>query len=141
MSLSEQKTGSLSGKIIDYNGESIINISVKLKNNSNGNYSIVSIEPADNIINFAEAGYNNGGKNMQIIAGANTLNVTMILQTGTLSGKVSNQDGIALSGVTVSINDVVQATTDSSGNFAISGILPGTYAITFTKVGYISVTK
>jgi hypothetical protein len=77
---------------------------------------------------------------MQINAGRNTLNVTMTLITGTLSGVVTDGSGNALSGVSVSIQGTT-ATTVSDGSYSINNIPPGSYTITFTKSGYTTVTK
>ena len=81
---------------------------------------------------------------MQIVSGTNTLNVQMtaIIVTGTLSGKVTDAGtGAALSGVSVTISgSALVATTDASGNYSITNIPVGTYTITFTKGGYSTVS-
>jgi hypothetical protein len=78
---------------------------------------------------------------MQIVSGVNTLNVTMTLTTGTLTGKVTDSaSGAGIAGVSVAMTGA-STTTDSSGNYTIEGIPPGTYVITFSKTGYQSVVK
>jgi hypothetical protein len=82
---------------------------------------------------------------MQIVAGANPLNVTMTLITGTLSGKVTDSaGGAALAGVSITLSagpSVGSTTTATDGTYAITNIIPGTYTVTFVLAGYTTVTK
>jgi hypothetical protein len=58
-------------------------------------------------------------------------------QNGTISGQVmDSRSGESISGVAVSAGDLIAATTDQDGNYAIMGLLPGTYTLTPTKQGY-----
>jgi len=79
---------------------------------------------------------------MQINAGPNTLNVTMTatVQTGTLSGTVTDANSQPISGVSVSMTGA-SVNTDSNGVYTITGIPVGTYTVTFSKTGYTTVTK
>lgn len=54
-----------------------------------------------------------------------------------VSGKVNDQRGNAVSGVTVTISTdpPVQVTTDTNGNYTLSNLLPGKYSITASKGG------
>ena len=56
---------------------------------------------------------------MQIVAGANLLDITMQLITGTLSGTVKDQSGAALSGVAVAINGTTQTNTAADGTYSV----------------------
>lgn len=81
---------------------------------------------------------------MNIVAGANTLNVTMTLITGTLTGKVIDQNGVALPGVAITMTGpggTASTTTAADGTYTFTGIIPGTYTITFVKAGYTTVTQ
>ena len=56
--------------------------------------------------------------------------------TGTISGHVADQQGLALPGVTVTaasanMQGVRTATTSPNGDYLFSGLPPGTYAVTF----------
>lgn len=59
-------------------------------------------------------------------------------QTGTLSGIVRDaQSGLPLSGATLQFNEgEKQATTDSSGRYFFTGLVPKTYNLTASFVGY-----
>jgi iron complex outermembrane receptor protein len=53
-------------------------------------------------------------------------------ETGRIAGKVTRQDGTALGGVSVRVDELDQVVvTDSSGNYALD-VAPGTYALTFS---------
>jgi large repetitive protein len=80
-----------------------------------------------------------------IVVGSNERNFEMtpaVIQptTGTLTGVVTDATtGLPINGVTVSLSGVT-TTTDSGGNYGFTNITPGTYTLTFTKAGYITVT-
>lgn len=58
--------------------------------------------------------------------------------TGTLSGNVT-AGGAALEGATITV-DGMDATSDASGDYTITGLNPGTYDAICTKEGYIAQT-
>ncbi|MGA9997893.1 MAG: carboxypeptidase-like regulatory domain-containing protein [Pyrinomonadaceae bacterium] len=59
--------------------------------------------------------------------------------TGGIKGKVRDEDGNGKSGVTVILRqgerELMRVTTNSKGEFNISGLEPGTYGLTFRKPG------
>src|ERR1700681_4126687 len=67
--------------------------------------------------------------------------------TGTISGTVTTQSGTAtapVAGVTVtavSSNDKYTATTDAKGFFAMTGVNPDTYSISYRLAGYSTYTN
>ena len=64
-----------------------------------------------------------------------------ITLTGTLSGKVTNAGGVALSGATVTTTDGRSTTSDSTGAFTFGKVPAGAYSVTAVKNGYVSQTK
>jgi hypothetical protein len=63
--------------------------------------------------------------------------------TGTISGTITGQNAAALSGVgvnAVSPSQHYTATTNASGFFSLTGVVPDTYAITLTRQGYQTAT-
>ncbi len=57
----------------------------------------------------------------------------------TLSGKITNEQGAGLEGVTVRISETKKgAITDKAGAFTIESVLPGTYTLLISNVGYNS---
>uniref|UniRef100_UPI0015816808 clostripain-related cysteine peptidase n=1 Tax=Candidatus Oscillochloris fontis TaxID=2496868 RepID=UPI0015816808 len=57
------------------------------------------------------------------------------LLTYSVSGRITTSSGTAISGVTVS-DGTRTATTDSSGNYSLTGVPAGSYTLTPTKSGY-----
>ena len=66
-------------------------------------------------------------------------------QDGTLGGTVTDATGGILPGVTVEARDAAgsaQVTvTDGTGQYTFSGLAPGTYAVTFTLVGFTAAAQ
>jgi large repetitive protein len=61
--------------------------------------------------------------------------------TGTISGKVINiSNSGAVSGATVSTSGS-STTSDSSGNYVLSSLAPGTYTVTVAKTGWLPQSK
>ncbi|MER3329267.1 MAG: carboxypeptidase-like regulatory domain-containing protein [Candidatus Kapaibacterium sp.] len=66
------------------------------------------------------------------------MSMSLYSQTGTLSGKVTDQDyGDAMIGATVQIKDTkLGAMTKVDGSYTIKKITPGIYTVTFSYIGY-----
>jgi len=66
-------------------------------------------------------------------------------ETGTLTGRIATDDGMALFGATVAVaGDAIEelrgTTSDGEGAFRIDGLPPGVYEVTASFLGYESVT-
>ncbi|MET3114008.1 TonB-linked SusC/RagA family outer membrane protein [Pedobacter sp. CG_S7] len=63
--------------------------------------------------------------------------------TGIINGKVSDNNGIALSNVTVKIDGSIKQTkaTDAKGNYSFINLTEGTYTISFYYIGFIGASK
>lgn len=60
-------------------------------------------------------------------------------QSGSISGRATDEDKQALPGVTIMLEGTSQGTTtDGNGNFKITGIAPGTYTVRAQFVGYVT---
>jgi hypothetical protein len=76
---------------------------------------------------------------------ADNVNVTLPVQSGTISGTVTGPSG-ALTGVAVSMTDgtaPVRTTVSASsppGGFSITGLAPGHWSVTFTMTGFAPLT-
>src|SRR5262249_23651160 len=58
--------------------------------------------------------------------------------TGKIAGKVTRLDGTGLAGVTVRISSLDRSTqTDATGAYALDGVPPGTYEVTFTLSDHV----
>lgn len=62
-----------------------------------------------------------------------------VLAQTTLTGKITNVRGTGLEGVSVRISETKKGTvTDETGTFAIESVLPGTYTLLISNVGFNS---
>ncbi|MET6996288.1 SusC/RagA family TonB-linked outer membrane protein [Chitinophaga defluvii] len=60
-------------------------------------------------------------------------------QSGSISGRATDEDKQALPGVTIMLEGTSQGTTtDGNGDFKITGIAPGTYTVRAQFVGYVT---
>lgn len=79
-----------------------------------------------------------------LIEGDNELNVGLTPippPVANLYGVVTDADtGYALEGVKITLDGLI-AYTDNLGQYAFTGLSPGSYGITFEKEGYETVTK
>jgi outer membrane receptor for ferrienterochelin and colicins len=57
--------------------------------------------------------------------------------TAQLMGRVLNEDGIAVVGANIRLNDYVGTYTDSSGLYIIKGIESGEYKLQISHIGYV----
>ena len=106
-----------------------------------GSFVINNIPAGVYNINFTESRYKTiTSENLRVIAGATSslFETTMTPNIGTLKGKIIDENGIVLSGVSISIVSELNSyttTTDSSGIFNIN-VVSGTYTVTSIKTGY-----
>ncbi len=65
------------------------------------------------------------------------LSIITYAQTGSLSGKVSDEKNETLPGASIAIKELTKGTTtDAEGNFRIAGILNGDYTVVISFIGY-----
>jgi hypothetical protein len=139
----------LGGVTVTVNGASGTASSQTLTGGAVGTYLISGLTtPGDYTVTFSLSGYISQTLAAQLSSNGsvNGLDVTLPLDVGTITGSVVSGSGATpLSGVQVSITDgthVVTTQTASSppGGFKVSGIAPGSYALTFSLTGYESQT-
>ena len=105
--------------------------------------------PATYLVTFAKEGY--GARTLVIALAPGQqradLQVALVAGTGAVSGKVLDDAGVALGGVTVSVGGGPSSVTTTTltegavGSFALSALpTPGAYTLTFTLPGYGSQT-
>lgn len=60
-----------------------------------------------------------------------------LAQTGTVTGKMVNEDGLPVPGVAIqSLDDKIGVASSSDGSFVLGGLTPGTQHLRFSHVGY-----
>ncbi|KAA0992160.1 TonB-dependent receptor [Dyadobacter aurulentus] len=63
-------------------------------------------------------------------------------EQGTLNGRIVNAEQKALAGATISLQNTTLGTiTDANGQFSLSGIVPGSYILSVSNIGYTAFTQ
>ncbi len=151
--------GSASGNVVDQNQNPLSGVSVSFTlssqstsqtatSDSNGNFTCANLLPGQYSVSYQLQGYAGVVQNSVSITGNNTTQVSASLQliVGSISGNVTDSNGNILPGVSVSItgssNAVAgTATTDSSGNYTVNNLVPGTYSANFQDAGFAPVVQ
>lgn len=149
----QEAYGSIIGKVIDTTGSAVSNAIISTSppssqtyTASDGSYTLESV-PSDVYIVRAEktsVGY--GSATVSVLAGkkttANIILAPYAPTTGVIKGKVTDKDGISISGALVSTlpatKDVV---SDSTGSFLFTDVPEGIYIMSGIKFGYTEGTK
>jgi len=122
-----------------------LNVTVSINNQTtqtdlNGYYEIEITRPGSYNIFFSKSGYEPKElTNTTIKSGENFINAKMI-QTGSVSGIISDKWGKIIYDVSVSISDKT-VISDNLGKYQINDLLPGNVTITFTHSDYYSLQK
>ncbi|MEN9344304.1 MAG: hypothetical protein RLZZ453_1091, partial [Chlamydiota bacterium] len=142
----QSEPGSLSGTVVDINtGLPVSGALIELNLNnipiystltdSSGTYLITGAAVGSYVVHCHATDYQIGIQNVNIAANqTSVVNFSLQSSFGTVAGTVTSAvGGLPIAGVTVEVNldNVVIAftLTDNSGNYSISGIAPGSYAI------------
>ncbi|MHB8092066.1 MAG: putative Ig domain-containing protein, partial [Syntrophales bacterium] len=134
---------SLSGTVKDSSGSPISGVAVattggNTTTDASGKYVLGSLPPALYTITFSKTGYQTVTMSTIVAVGqSTTLDADLPVS---LSGTVRDSSGSPLSGVAVATTGT-NATTDGSGKYALGGLVPAPYTITFSKTGYQTITK
>lgn len=62
-------------------------------------------------------------------------------QTGSISGKIIDENKLPLPGASVTLSGGIGGATDGNGVFTIKGVKPGAYTITASFIGYAALSK
>ncbi len=115
--------------------------------NGSGNYSFLNVAPSTTYsMTFSASGYGSQTiNNVVVTAGqAKTVNEALSSLPGVISGNVTDATASthpALAGVSVSCTCQGTAVpTDGSGNYSFPSVAPGTYSLTFTDSGWVTLT-
>lgn len=131
-------TGTISGNV-SYGGANLSGARVAISStyysdstttDSSGNFAFTSTVPIGTYsIEISKDGYETYSENSISITNGSTATKNITIVPLTLYGTVKNSDGEVIPGLTVSITGKDSNTTDSSGNFELSGIGQGSYTL------------
>ncbi|MED4278752.1 carboxypeptidase regulatory-like domain-containing protein, partial [Priestia megaterium] len=148
---------SIEGVVLDVNKNPIPNAIVQVLDSndtiigtagtdSNGNYSIGNLPPGSftTVVTAPNFGSQISGVTLEpgdVITG---VNFSLVPNPGGISGLITNEtNGEPLTNVTIVIRQsigsgiaIATVTTDSSGNFLVQGLSPGSYTVTASSPGF-----
>ena len=150
-----KNAGNLVGTISKIGVTDHSNITVMLSDGENvytgstatdGSLMITGITPGTYVATISTSGFmTQTVEEIKIEAAKNTTlnSITLTANGGTISGSVSMNDGGDNAGVSILATSsdekyIYTGLTDINGYFSLTNIYPGTYALTFNKVGYAS---
>ncbi|HSY66735.1 MAG TPA: carboxypeptidase regulatory-like domain-containing protein, partial [Terriglobales bacterium] len=147
--LSTQQPGSISGKVTNTSGAAISSATVwysggTTKTDSSGDYTFSNVPPETYTVTASQSGYQtSSNQNVSVSSGITTSSnlVLTATSTGSIAGTVTNATGTGIANATVSYSGgSATATTNSSGGYTLN-VVPGSYSVTATAVGYLSATQ
>jgi hypothetical protein len=136
-------TGTISGVVKDastcnsISGATASTTGTSHSTDSNGNFSLSVPTPQQYTVTAQANGYFSTAKTLNAWTGYPDFNKYFLStqQPGSISGKVTDSSGQAISGATVSYSDG-STTTDSNGNYSLANVLVGSYTVTAWASGY-----
>lgn len=142
--------GSLGGTISGFQGALLDQVTVSLSqtsqlafSDSTGYFWFSQLVPRDYQVTLTHPRYFDTTVSAVAVDSTDTtiIQVVMSPKPSTMSGKVTTTYGLAIPGVQVSVNgQPFVDMTDSAGQYAIAGVLPGTVSLTFTHEYYEDTT-
>jgi thermitase len=109
-----------------------------------GTYSISNVPSATYRIVASKEGYQSSALTVTVLSGTTAvcnLLLSQIILPGSITGTVTDARGASpIVGATVS-DGTRTTTTDGAGKYTIMDVLPGTYQVTASQIGYENVTS
>ena len=117
--------------------------STTVQTDSNGQFSVTDLTTGTYTLNYGFSGYVTGSMQVAVNAGQtmSVATVNLTSSTGTITGLIILAGTSIDSGALVEVNGTsLNATTDETGSYTISDVPQGTYSLTISKAGYMTVT-
>jgi uncharacterized membrane protein len=142
--------GSITGSVTDAeNGSPIAGATVNdgtrtTTTDAAGEYTIADVPAGSHEVTASKEGYQSSSMTVNVLSGSSAvanLSLTEVVLPGSITGLVTDaEDGLPIAGATVS-DGTRTVTTDTSGEYTIADVPPGTYQVTASKSGYESSTS
>jgi acid phosphatase len=135
--VTDSSTGAaLAGATVGYSGGSVTT-------DGSGNYTLSNVAPGTYTVTASAAGHTSRSSMVSVTSGnTTTLNFQLTPNVpGAITGQVTDSStGVAIVGATVSYSGG-STTTDSSGNYTLNNVAPGTYTVTASATGYTGLSS
>jgi C1A family cysteine protease len=130
-------SGSVKSGTVAVAGATVSIGSLSTTSGTDGSYSLSGLGAGAYTITVSKASYTTYTGSLGISGSLTGFNIALVQPTFTVSGTVrgGSSTGALLTGAFVSVAGKT-ATTDANGAFSVSGVTPGTYALTVTMPGY-----
>jgi hypothetical protein len=139
--------GNITGTVADGNGYGLAGAAVSAAGLStttvaDGSYVLNNLPSGQTTLLAALTGYQSGSASVNVVASATTYApaITLVSGSGTISGIVKNSAGAAIVGASVGYGGGT-TTTDSYGNYTLTGVSVGTVQLVAAANGFQSVTQ
>ena len=144
--------GSIAGQVTNSAGGAISGASVNdgvdppVLTDTNGVYSILNVAANTKYsVTASASGFAAQSKSVTVSYGSAStanFNPTQSATNGAVTGTVTGaSDGLAIPGATVSDSGGASASTDGSGAYTLSGLIPGRHTLTASAAGFASATQ
>lgn len=113
---------------------------------SDGTYTLTGISPGTYTVRVTLTGYQIASVGVTVTAGATTtIDISLLSAQGTISGHVQTALLTPISGATIEVIDggnvIASTTTDTQGDYTVSGLAPITYTVRAVSPGYQTTTQ
>jgi uncharacterized membrane protein len=142
--------GSITGSITNAkDGSPIVGAAVSdgtgtATTDATGKYTIADVPPGTYQIVASKEGYETSSSTVSVLQGTTAVanfSLSQIILPGRITGSVTNaKNGSPIVGAAVT-DGTRTATTDATGKYTIANVPPGTYHVTASKEGSVSVTS
>ncbi|HWR36958.1 MAG TPA: carboxypeptidase regulatory-like domain-containing protein [Clostridia bacterium] len=138
------------GSTIDCSTLTAVSVQAQFRSvstNSSGKYALSNVAAGNYTVNGSKLNWQSQSQTVGIDAGYTArLDWFMKPNMGTISGKVTNSSGVAISGATVQFSGGIvpfskSVTTNASGVYSSGQMSIGSYAVTVSKTGYTTLQQ
>jgi hypothetical protein len=148
--------GAISGIVTDDSGQPIPDVKVTVSGvneedvsattGADGKYTVEKVSVKLHAVTFSKTGWLTVSKSVEVVDFDNkvaTANVTMVNASAKIIGTIEDakNGGAPLEGVTVTVGVAGTATSKDDGTYIIENLVADNYTLTFTKEGYVPITK
>lgn len=139
--------GNVAGVVVDSYGEGLSGAAITAAglstfSSEDGNYAFNNLPGGQTTITASLTGFQPASATVTVVAAATTAApaITLVSSSGTIAGTVKNSSGAAIAGASVGYGGGT-VTTDSYGNYVLTGLPVGTIQLVASASGFQSATQ